>query len=159
MFENPLNLSVTTVADVVRIAVAPVFLLSGIASFVNVCTSRLSRIVDRSRDLEPKLLASRGAEHERWLGELRVLDQRMRLVSWAISLSVLSAVLICTVVVLLFGASLVRVHVGPAIAWLFIGSMIAIGTGFAIFLVETRVGSKAVRVRSELLQHTVDDAS
>jgi hypothetical protein len=151
-------LSVTTVADIVRIAVAPVFLLSGIASFVNVCTSRLSRIVDRSRDVEPKLLASRGAEHDRWLGELRVLDQRMRLVSWAISLSVLSAVLICAVVVLLFGASLTSLHVAATIAWLFSGSMIAIGAGFAIFLIETRVGSRAVRVRSELLQHTVDES-
>jgi hypothetical protein len=61
MFENAPNLSVNTVAEIVRLAVAPVFLLSGIASFVNVCTSRLSRIVDRSRDIEPKLLASRGA--------------------------------------------------------------------------------------------------
>jgi hypothetical protein len=134
-----------------------VFLLSGIASFVNVCTSRLSRIVDRSRDVEPKLLASRGAEHDRWLGELRVLDRRMSLVSWAISLSVLSAVLICAVVVLLFSASLTQLHFASTIAWLFIGSMIAIGLGFAIFLVETRVGSTAVRVRSELLQHTVDE--
>ena len=49
-------------------------------------------------------------------------------------------------------------HVATAIAWLFIGSMIAIGLGFAIFLIETRVGSRAVRVRTELLQHTVDDA-
>jgi len=157
MFEGS-ALSVTTVADIVRIAVAPVFLLSGIASFVNVCTVRLSRIVDRSRDIEPKLLASRGAEHDRWLGELRVLDRRMSLVSWAISLSVLSAVLICAVVVLLFSANLTRLHVATAIAWLFIGSMIAIGLGFAIFLIETRVGSRAVRVRTELLQHTVDDA-
>jgi hypothetical protein len=158
MLQSSPVLSVTTVADIVRIAVAPVFLLSGIASFVNVCTSRLSRIVDRSRDLEPKLLASRGDEHDRWLGELRVLDRRMRLVSWAISLSVLSAVLICAVVVLLFGASLTSLHVATTIAWLFIGSMIAIGVGFAIFLIETRVGSRAVRVRSELLQHTVDEA-
>jgi len=157
MFEGS-ALSVTTVADIVRIAVAPVFLLSGIASFVNVCTARLSRIVDRSRDIEPKLLASRGAEHDRWLGELRVLDRRMSLVSWAISLSVLSAVLICAVVVLLFSANLTRLRVATAIAWLFIGSMIAIGLGFAIFLIETRVGSRAVRVRTELLQHTVDDA-
>jgi Ni/Fe-hydrogenase subunit HybB-like protein len=104
------------------------------------------------------LLASRGEEHDRWLGELKVIDLRMRLVSWAISLSVLSAVLICTVVVLLFSASLSRLHVATAIALLFIGSMVAIGVGFAIFLVETRVGSRAVRVRSELLQHTVDDA-
>ena len=158
MFDAPLNLSVNTVAEIVRLAVAPVFLLSGIASFVNVCTSRLSRIVDRSRDIEPKLLASRGAEHDRWLGELRVLDRRMRLVSWAISLSVLSAVLICAVVVLLFSASLSRLHVAAAIASLFTGSMIAIGAGFSIFLVETRVGSRAVRVRSELLQHRVEDA-
>lgn len=157
MFENAPNLSVNTVADIVRIAVAPVFLLSGIASFVNVCTGRLSRIVDRSREIEPKLLASRGAEHDRWLRELHVLDRRMSLVSWAISLSVLSAVLICAVVVLLFSASLTRSHVATAIALLFIGSMIAIGVGFAIFLVETRVGSKAVRVRSELLQHKVDE--
>ena len=157
MFEGSPILSVNTVAEIVRLAVAPVFLLSGIASFVNVCTSRLSRIVDRSRDIEPKLLASRGAEHDRWLGELRVLDRRMSLVSWAISLSVLSAVLICAVVVLLFSASLTPLHVASTIAWLFIGSMIAIGLGFSIFLVETRVGSRAVRVRSELLQHTVDE--
>lgn len=156
MLQTTPSLSVSTIADVVRIAVAPVFLLSGIASFVNVCTSRLSRIVDRSRDLEPRLLGSSGAEHERWLGELHVLDRRMRLVSWAISLSVLSAVLICAVVVLLFSASLTRLHVATAIALLFIASMVAISIGFAIFLIETRIGSRAVRVRSELLQHRVD---
>jgi hypothetical protein len=157
MFQGAPNLSVDTVAEIVRLAVAPVFLLSGIASFVNVCTSRLSRIVDRSRQVEPMLLASRGAEHDRWLGELHVLDRRMSLVSWAISLSVLSAAMICAVVVLLFSASLTSLHVATAIALLFIGSMIAIGIAFAIFLVETRVGSRAVRVRSELLQHRVDE--
>lgn len=156
MFEGPGILTVSTVAEVVRLAVAPVFLLSGIGAFLNVCASRLSRIVDRSREVEPRLLNSRGKEHDRWLGELRVLDRRMSLVSWAISLSVLSAVLICAVVVLLFGASLTRLHVAPTIAWLFIFSMIAIGLGFAVFLVETQVGSRAVRVRSELLQHTVE---
>jgi hypothetical protein len=156
MFEGPGILTVSTVAEVVRLAVAPVFLLSGIGAFLNVCASRLSRIVDRSRDVEPRLLNSRGKEHDRWLAELRVLDRRMSLVSWAISLSVLSAVLICAVVVLLFGASLTRLHVATTIAWLFIGSMIAIGLGFAVFLVETQVGSRAVRVRSELLQHRVE---
>jgi hypothetical protein len=158
MFEGQ-QLTVAAVADIVRLAVAPVFLLSGIAAFINVCASRLSRIVDRSRQVEPLLLASRGDEHERWLGELRVLDRRMSLVSWAISLSVLSAVLICAVVVLLFSASLTRLDVAATIAWLFICSMIAIGAGFAVFLVETRVGSRAVRVRSELLQHRVDEGN
>jgi len=148
--------SVTTVAQIIQLAVAPVFLLAGIGAFLNVCAGRLSRIVDRARQIEPLLLASRGGEHDRWLGEIRILDRRMALVSRAIFLTVLAAVLICAVVVLLFAAGLTDAHVGTAIALLFIASMIAIGAGFAVFLVETRVGSRAVRIRSELLAHEAE---
>jgi hypothetical protein len=63
------------------------------------------------------------------------------------------------VVVLLFAASISRFHFGSEIALLFIASMLAIGLGFAIFLIETTVAARAVRVRSELLQHTVDEGS
>ena len=157
MIEAPPNLSVTTVAEIVRLAVAPVFLLSGIGAFLNVCASRLSRIIDRSRAVEPRLLESRGAEHDRWIGELRVLDKRMNLVSWAIFLSVLSAVLTCLLVALLFAASLTGTEFGTTIALLFIASMLVIGLGFAIFLFETLLASRSVRVRSELLQHEVDE--
>lgn len=153
LIQTGANLSVSTVADVVRIAVAPVFLLSGICAFLNVCAARLSRIVDRSRHVEPRLLESHGLEHDRWIDELKVLDRRMSLVSWAIFLSVASALLICVVVVLLFTASLIGSHFATAIALLFIASMVAIGGGFMVFLMETWVGSRAVRVRSELLQH------
>ena len=153
----PPDLSVSTVAEIVRLALAPVFLLSGIGAFLNVLAARLSRIVDRSRDIEPLLLASRGTEHDRWVGDLKVLDRRMRLISWATGLSVVSAVLTCLVVVLLFAANLSRSHFGDAIALLFIASMLAIGAGFAVFLLETTVAGRAVRVRSELLQHTVDE--
>jgi hypothetical protein len=148
--------SVATVAQVIQLAVAPVFLLAGIGAFLNVCAGRLSRIVDRARDIEPLLLNSRGAEHDRWLGEIRTLDRRMALVSQAIFLSVLAAVLICAVVVLLFAAGLTGAHFGTAIALLFIATMIAIGAGFAVFLVETRVGSRAVRIRAELLGHEAE---
>ena len=157
MFESTPVVSVTTVAEIVRLALAPVFLLSGIGAFLNVCAARLSRIVDRSRDIEPMLLASRGAEHDRWLAELGILDRRMHLVSWATALSVLSALLTCLVVALLFAATLTRTQFGTAIALLFIASMVTIGTGFAVFLLETRLGARQVRVRSELLQHRVDD--
>lgn len=157
MLQGSPDLSVSAVADIVRIALAPVFLLSGIGAFVNVLASRLSRIVDRSRQVEPKLLASRGAEHDRWISELKILDRRMRLINWATGLSVTSAILTCLVVILLFAANLVRTRLGSEIAWLFIASMLTIGTGFGAFLVETTIAARAVRVRSELLRHTVDD--
>ena len=157
MFESSPDLSVNTVAEIVRLALAPVFLLSGIGAFVNVLASRLSRIVDRSRQVEPKLLASRGAEHDRWINELKILDRRMSLISWATGLSVTSAVLTCLVVVLLFAANLIRTRMGTEIAWLFMASMLTIGAGFAVFLIETTIAARAVRIRSELLQHRVDE--
>src|SRR3954467_1056093 len=93
------DLSVSTVAEIVRLALAPVFLLSGIGAFLNVLASRQSRIVDRSRTVEPLLLASRGPAHDRWVGDLKILDRRLRLISWATGLAVVSAVLTCLVVV------------------------------------------------------------
>ena len=158
MFDTSPDLSVSTVAEIVRLALAPVFLLSGIGAFVNVLASRLSRIVDRSRQVEPMLLSSRGAEHDRWINELKILDRRMSLISWATGLSVTSAVLTCLVVVLLFAANLIRTRMGTEIAWLFMASMLTIGAGFAVFLIETTIAARAVRIRSELLQHRVDEA-
>ncbi len=148
---------VSEVAEIIQLAVAPVFLLAGIGAFLNVCASRLARIVDRARGLEPRLLGSRGAEHDRLRLEIRILDRRMALVSRAIWLSVLSAVLTCAVVVLLFAGSLVDAEFGTSIALLFIVTMFAIGSGFAVFLLETRVASRAVRIRTELLEHQADE--
>jgi Protein of unknown function (DUF2721) len=156
VFETSPDLSVNAVAEIVRVALAPVFLLSGIGAFLNVLASRLARIVDRSRQLEPLLLASRGAEHDRWVSDLKVVDRRMRLINWATGLTVTSAMLTCLVVILLFAANLIRTHLGTEIAWLFMASMVTIGGAFGVFLIETTIAARAVRVRSELLQHEAD---
>ena len=153
----PVAESPEQVAEIIQLAVAPVFLLAGVGAFLNVCASRLSRIVDRARSLEPRVLESRGDEHDRHLREIRILDRRMALVSRAIFLSVLSAVLTCLVVVLLFAASLTGAHVGTPIALLFIASMISLAIGFTVFLFETRLGSRAVRIRPAILQHEVEE--
>ncbi|GAC1576618.1 MAG: DUF2721 domain-containing protein [Sphingomicrobium sp.] len=159
---SPLSDLATTnseVAQVIQSAVAPVFLLAGIGAFLNVCVQRLARIVDRSRSLEPKLLGSRGTEHDRIIEELYLLDRRIRVVNAAVLLSVSAAVLICLVVVLLFAGRLSGIHVGTPIALLVIAAMLSTGTGFAVFLYETRLGTTAVRIRNELLEHEAEPVS
>lgn len=153
----PSQTPVAEVAQIIQSAIAPVFLLAGIGAFLNVCAGRLSRIVDRARSVEPLVLKSRGAEHDRYLREIRVLDRRVALVGWAIWLTVLAALLICLVVILLFAGGLVSGNFGRAISILFIGSMIALGAAFAVFLVETQVGSRAVRVRNAVLEHKAEE--
>lgn len=153
----PTGDGVLQLPQIIQLSVAPVFLLAGIGAFLNVCAGRLSRIVDRARAIEPLILVSRGAEHDRLVAEIRALDRRMGLVSWAIFLSVLSAMLVCAVIVLLCTANLLGAQFVTVVALLFISSMVATGAGFAIFLVETRLGSRSVRIPGGLLEHTVDE--
>jgi drug/metabolite transporter (DMT)-like permease len=147
------------VARIIDQAVAPVFLLAGIGAFLNTLTGRLARIVDRGRVIEPRLLEAQGHEHDRLVREINVIDRRMRLVSSAITMTVTSAVLVCAVVSLLFAAALIRLQAGTTIALLFIGAMVTLALGFFIFLIETRVAAKAIRVRPSLLTHEADEAA
>src|ERR671912_417375 len=89
----------TQLAQIIQLAVAPVFLLAGLGAFLNVCAGRLARIVDRARRLEPRIFESRGEEHDRLIREVRMLDRRIRVVNAAIFTTVLSAVLISAAVI------------------------------------------------------------
>ncbi|HXG81964.1 MAG TPA: DUF2721 domain-containing protein [Sphingomicrobium sp.] len=144
-------------AQIIQLAVAPVFLLAGLGAFLNVCAGRLARIVDRARKLEPRILESRGDEHDRLIREVRMLDRRIRVVNAAIFSTVLSALLISAVVILLFAAFLSGYRFGTAIALLFIAAMVATATGFAIFLHETRLGTRSVRISSHILEHEPEE--
>ena len=146
----------TQLAQIIQLAVAPVFLLAGLGAFLNVCAGRLARIVDRARALEPRILGSRGDEHDHLIREVRLLDRRIRIVNRAIFATVTAALLISAVVILLFTAFLSGLKVGTLIALLFIASMICTGLGFAIFLHETRLGTHSVRVRTSILDHEPD---
>ena len=148
----------TQLAQIIQLAVAPVFLLAGLGAFLNVCAGRLARIVDRMRKLEPRILESRGGEHDRLLDEVRLLDRRSRIVSNAIFTTVLAALLISAVVILLFLAFLTGNRFGTAIALLFIAAMACTGLGFAIFLHETRLGIRAIQVRAHILDHQAEEA-
>lgn len=148
---------VSQVAHTIQLAVAPVFLLAGIVAFINVCASRLARVIDRARIVEQRVLQTIGTEHDRLIDEIRVLDQRIKVVNRAILLSVLSSLLVCAVVILLFASSLLDVNLGTLIALLFIGSMLSIGSAFAIFMYETRLGSRVIHIRNEILYHRADE--
>ena len=47
-----MSTSVNDLAQVIQIVVAPIFMLTGIAGFLNVMSGRLGRIVDRARIME-----------------------------------------------------------------------------------------------------------
>lgn len=148
---------VSQVAQTIQLALAPVFLLAGIGAFLNVCVSRLSRIIDRARDVEKLVLSTRGKEHDRMVGEIRVLDRRMSVVNSAIFFSVASACAVCLVVILLFAGNLFNAHLGTPVAILFSLAMILQAAAFATFIQEIRLASRIIHIRNEVLFHKAEE--
>jgi hypothetical protein len=149
---DPLS-AAADLAHTIQLAVAPVFLLSGIGAFLNVLAGRLSRIIDRARHIGTAMAPAGDPEHERQVWELRLLDRRIRLASLAIALCTMSAVLICLVVGGLFVADNSRWLVGRYVAIGFIAAMVLLIVGLVCFLLEVRIAYRTIRVRAELLEH------
>ncbi len=143
---------ISTVAATIQISIAPVFLLAGIAGILNVLVGRMARVVDRARKLEQLHPVSTGVEHERHVWELRLIDRRLSVINTSIWLCVASAIAICLVVALLFGAEIVHLDIGIVVAAAFIASMLLLTSGLIAFLFEVRLSVQAVHVREELLE-------
>ena len=146
---------IAEVGDVVRLAVAPVFLLSGVGITLTLMTGRLARVVDRARALEQ----GEGQTHESDLNELHArlatLERRARLLGAAIALCTICALLVSMVVVSLFLGALLSYPLGLVIAILFIVAMLSFIGGLGLFLREIlfatktlRIGLRATRLRS-----------
>ena len=124
------------ITRVIQLAVAPVFLLMAVGSFLAVFSNRLARIVDRSRALESRSAALAPAEQEAAASEKRILELRARLVRLAIILATTAALLVCLVIALAFLGFMLRVDFSKVLAALFIGAMAALTGALASFLRE-----------------------
>jgi len=142
--ESPIE----TIAHVIQLAVAPVFLLTGIGGMLSVMTNRLSRIVDRARVLEAVVLehASGDAlDRQETHAELVCLSQRARLISVSISLCTLTALLVSSVIAILFLGSFVAFDASMLVALLFVTAMLAFIVALLFFLREVFVAIAGLR--------------
>lgn len=134
------------VAHAIQLALAPVFLLTGIAGILNVMAGRLARIIDRGRQLTehalPQALQGGEAVHV----ELPSLERRRHLASAAITACTFSALLVCTVIAALFLEVLLQVELKWLVGLLFTGSTLALVVGLAYFLREVHLATKTVRI-------------
>lgn len=131
-----MDTNVTDIGHVIQLAIAPVFLLVGIGSFINVFAGRLSRIVDRSRVLGAR--ADVGDEETRGAvrTELTVLCRRAMLVYIGISLGILSAILVCLLIVLGFIGHFFDIHMESLIGVLFMTALLVLIGSLLVFLRE-----------------------
>ena len=138
-----MNIQISDIGHVIQLAIAPVFLLTGVCTMLMVLTNRLARIIDRSRVLEDRLEI---AAHDPYIDELEVLDRRSHLIYYSITLSTTCGFVICLVIALLFFGDTTNLPLDRYIAGLFVLGMFALIGSFAYLLREIFVASKAMRV-------------
>jgi hypothetical protein len=147
--QTALQIQLTDLAHVIQLAVAPVFLLTGVGSVLSVLTNRVGRIVDRTRLLENRLADNECSAPAEIRCEQALLSRRVRVINWAISLCTLCALLICTVIVSLFVGTLVGLDFHTFIASLFIIAMIALILALLFFLREIYLAIASLKDRQQ----------
>lgn len=134
------------VGHAIQLALAPVFLLTGIGAILNVMAGRLARIIDRGRQLTERPLPQALQTGETLQLELQSLERRRNLTSHAITACTFAALLVCTVIATLFVEVLAQARLSWLVGALFTGSTVALVIGLAYFLREVRLATRTVRI-------------
>lgn len=138
---------ISDIAGAIQLALAPVFLLTGIAGMLNVMSGRLSRIIDRGRSLKEKPNVMAAYDSAIIQKEINMLESRRHITSIAITMCTVAALLVCLVIVSLF----MEVMFGMSLNWM-IGALFILGTlalviGLTYFLREVHLASTSVRIK------------
>lgn len=140
---------VPMVQQAIQLAIAPVFLLTGIAGLLGVMANRLARIVDRARDLERRWpeLSDQALAFARV--EIVNLERRRSLASWAINFCTCAALFVCIVIATLFFEE----FFGAELKWFagaqFVAAMVALVGGLSSFLREVYLATHMGRIEME----------
>jgi hypothetical protein len=140
------GLETVDIAHAIQLALAPVFLLSGIAAFLGVLTSRLARVVDRARNVERELRQSLAPDPDAAREQLRVMARRSRYINIAITLATIAGLLIALVVALLFSSTLAPLKLAASVGVMFVLSMLSLVGAFLSFLIEVRIAITALKI-------------
>ncbi len=140
-----LTLQSNEIAHVVQLAVAPVFLLTGVGTTLSVLASRLARIIDRARAMEQDLASLQGQGAEAIRARLKTLARRARLINRAMALCVVSALLVALVVVALFVSAMLQIDLGIPIATCFVVALLCLTVALLLFLREVFIATAILR--------------
>ena len=140
------GIEVVDIAHAIDLAVAPVFLLSGIGVLLGVLTNRLARIVDRARKVEESLRQATPSAPDDARDQLRVAARRAKFINVSITLGTIAALLVALVVAVLFASTFVPLNLAGPVAVLFVLAMAALVGALLRFLLEVRIAIAALRI-------------
>ncbi len=138
----------------IQLALAPVFLLTAVATLVSALTQRLSRVVDRSRLLQERLADPdryTGAQRQGFEHELRQLATRGRLINVSMVFVVVCGLMIGMTVLGLFLTETIggRLQLNRVVLGMFVSGIGSFVLALVLLLAEVLVASYSIRWRHQ----------
>ena len=136
-----MDVSIDAITNNIQLALAPVFLLTAVATLLNAISARLARSVDRMRAIQ-KIIHSgeviSQASRQHLIVEANEAKMRGRLCTAAIFFDVLSGIFISLTVLELFffQAGAVRSLQTAYVIWTFVLGLVSFMTSLSIILAE-----------------------
>ncbi|MGH6786155.1 MAG: DUF2721 domain-containing protein [Novosphingobium sp.] len=134
------------IAQTIQLALAPVFVLVAMGNIMNILSTRLGRIVDRSRELQGRHMATEGPDHDMVVLEIRAIDRRIELITSAIRLLVVSGLAIGMTVAMLFFEELVALDLQLVAGGFFLAAVALLMWALVLFLREIRIAAQQLRI-------------
>jgi len=142
----PIDPGTGVIAHAIQLAIAPVFLLTGVAGLLGVMAQRLARVIDRARSVEATWSGMDTKAQAAARLEIRNLERRRRVCSWSINYCTIAALLICLVIVALFVEEFFATNLKWLAGALFVAAMVALICGLIAFLREVYLATHTTNI-------------
>jgi hypothetical protein len=139
------------IAHAIQLAIAPVFLLTGVAGLLGVMANRLARVIDRARNFEERWSGYDAETRDMVRVEMTHLARRFHLASWAINFCTAAALIVCLVIVTLFVEEFFSRNLKWFAGALFVLAMLSLIGGLTCFLREVYLATHTVRIDARRL--------
>jgi small-conductance mechanosensitive channel len=137
-----LDTHVFDIARVIQLAIAPVFMLTAIATIINVLITRLARAVDRRRVLDEQMPEFDDEHVQQARAEYDLLNRRVKLILWSVTLAVLAALMVCLLIGTAFAGAFVQADLSRPVATLFIVAVLSLTGSLLTFLREITLSAR-----------------
>jgi len=128
--------NVLDLARAIQLSLAPVFLLSAITGMLSLISTRLTRVIDRARELQ-------GQPGE--AGDLTMLRLRMALLTRAIESASITGILVAIVVAVTFVSTITVFDLAAVVVPLFVLAMVTLIVALMLLLFDSRIASRQIR--------------
>jgi hypothetical protein len=131
---------------IIQLSITPVILISGLGALVISMTTRMGRIVDRSRSLAGLVREAKGSERKHIENQLEILFRRARLMRLAMTMVTSSIFTSGLLIMLLFVSGLAKVPMSNVILGIFMLSVVFMLGGMAAFIRDVFVSLQALNL-------------